>query len=121
MSKFKLAAVAVAGAVLAGCAGSPDPMGPGPRENTGTLLGALGGAAIGSQFGGGGGGHVAGALVGAGARAPIGHRIRAGLHADAKRRAYEAEMAALETGPPGAPVGWRNPNSGRYGSVVPGP
>ena len=31
------------------------------------------------------------------------------------------EMNALERGPSGAPVGWRNPDSGRYGSVVPGP
>jgi surface antigen len=27
----------------------------------------------------------------------------------------------LETGPSGAPVAWRNPESGRYGNVVPGP
>jgi len=30
-------------------------------------------------------------------------------------------MDALERGPSGAPVSWRNPDSGRYGSVVPGP
>ena len=35
--------------------------------------------------------------------------------------AYEAEMAALEQGRVGAPVGWRNPGSGRYGNIVPGP
>jgi len=52
-------------ASLAACAGNPE-TGTGPKENTGTLLGALGGAAIGSQFGGGAGGHVAGALIGAG-------------------------------------------------------
>src|ERR1051325_1124752 len=107
-------------ALLAACASDPE-SGRGAKENTGTLLGALGGAAIGSQFGGGVGGHVAGALIGAGAGALIGNRIGAALDDDDKRRAYEAEMAALETGPPGAPVGWRNPDSGRYGSVVPGP
>ena len=31
------------------------------------------------------------------------------------------QMQALETGPSGAPVAWRNPDSGRYGNVVPGP
>ena len=30
-------------------------------------------------------------------------------------------MNALERGQSGAPVSWRNPDSGRYGSVVPGP
>ena len=85
MSKFKFAAVAVAGAVLAGCAGSPDPMGPGPRENTGTLLGALGGAAIGSQFGGGTGGHIAGALIGAGIGGLVGNRIGAALDDEDKQ------------------------------------
>src|ERR1041385_2753809 len=87
-------------ALLAACASDPE-SGRGAKENTGTLLGALGGAAIGSQFGGAGAGGL------------IGNRIGAALDDDDKRRAYEAEMAALETGPPGAPVGWRNPDSGR--------
>ena len=30
-------------------------------------------------------------------------------------------MDALERGPSGAPVSWKNPDSGRYGTVVPGP
>jgi surface antigen len=30
-------------------------------------------------------------------------------------------MAALESGSAGAPVGWENPDSGRRGSIVPGP
>ena len=107
-------------ASLAACAGNPE-TGTGPKENTGTLLGALGGAAIGSQFGGDAGGHVAGALIGAGVGALIGNRIGASLDEQDKRLAYEAEMSALERGPSGAPVAWRNPDSGRYGSVVPGP
>jgi len=121
MSGCRLAIVAVMGLVLAGCAGSPDGMGPGPKENTGTLLGALGGAAIGSQFGGGVGGHVAGALIGAGIGGLIGNRIGAALDDDDKQRAYAAQMDALERGQSGAPVSWRNPDSGRYGTVVPGP
>src|ERR1044072_3052151 len=119
MSKINFAAVVAAGAILGGCAGSPDPMGPGPKENTGTLLGALGGAAIGSQFGGGTSGHVAGALIGAAAGGLIGNRIRASLDEEYRQRAYAAEIQALEGGAAGAPVGWRSPN-GRYGSVVPG-
>ncbi len=120
MSVAKFAVIAVVGCTLAACAGDPE-SGRGPKENTGTLLGALGGAAIGSAFGGGTGGHVAGALIGAGVGALIGNRIGAALDDEDKKRAYEAEMNALESGPSGAPVGWRNPDSGRYGSVVPGP
>jgi surface antigen len=109
-------------ASLAACAGDPSGVyGPGPKENTGTLLGALGGAAIGSQFGGGAGGHLAGALIGAGVGGLIGNRIGASLDEDDRRRAYAAEVQALESGAAGAPVGWRNPANGRYGSVVPGP
>lgn len=120
MSIVKFAAIAAVGLTLAACAGDPE-SGRGPKENTGTLLGALGGAAIGSAFGGGAAGHIAGALIGAGAGALIGNRIGAALDDEDKKRAYEAEMNALERGESGAPVGWRNPDSGRYGSVVPGP
>jgi surface antigen len=120
MSITKVSAIATIGLMLAACAGDPE-SGRGPKENTGTLLGGLAGAAIGSQFGGGTGGHIAGALIGATAGALIGNRIGASLDDEDKRRAYAAEMEALERGPPGAPVGWRNPDSGRYGSVVPGP
>jgi surface antigen len=38
-----------------------------------------------------------------------------------KQRANAAQIQALETGPSGAAVSWRNPDSGRYGNVVPGP
>jgi surface antigen len=121
MSASKFAAIAFAGFTLAACAGSPDGEGPGPKENTGTLLGALGGAALGSQFGGGAGGHIAGALVGAGVGAFLGNRIGAAMDDEDKQRAYAAQMDALDRGAPGAPVSWKNPDSGRYGTVVPGP
>jgi surface antigen len=107
---------------LAGCAGDPTgEYGPGPKENTGTLLGALGGAVIGSQFGGGTSGHVAGALIGAAAGGLIGNRIGASLDEEDRQRASAAEVQALEGGAAGAPVGGRSERSGRYGSVVPGP
>jgi surface antigen len=38
-----------------------------------------------------------------------------------RRRAVVADLQALETGPSGAPVAWRNPQTGRCGNVVPGP
>ena len=60
-------------------------------------------------------------LIGAAVGGFLGNRIGAALDDEDKRRAYAAEMQALETGPSGAPVAWRNPDSGRYGNVVPGP
>ena len=111
--------VALAALLLAACAGNPY-TGAGPGENTGTLLGALTGAVVGSQFGRGGG-RVASAVAGAAIGGLIGNRIGAALDDEDRARAYEAQMRALETGASGAPVGWRNDDSGRHGTVVPGP
>jgi surface antigen len=51
----------------------------------------------------------------------IGTKIGAALNDDDRRLAYEANIKALESGSPGAPMPWRNPASGRYGNIVPGP
>lgn len=119
-SKKIIALTACVGLTLAACAGNPE-TGTGPKENTGTLVGALGGALIGSQIGGGTGERIAAGVAGAAIGGLIGNRIGAAMDDEDKRRAYAAQMQALETGPSGAPVAWRNPDSGRYGSVVPGP
>jgi surface antigen len=116
----KMLAIALIGAALAGCAGNPE-TGTGPKENTGTLVGALAGAAIGSQIGGGPGERIAAGVGGALIGGLIGNRIGSAMDDEDKQRAYAAQMQALESGPSGAPVAWRNPDSGRYGSVVPGP
>jgi len=113
MSAARFAAVTAIALALAACAGDPD-TGRGPRENTGTLLGGLAGAAIGSQFGGGVSGHLAGAAIGAGLGALIGNRIGAAMDDEDRQRAYAAQMSALNDGASGAPVSWRNPDSGRY-------
>ena len=110
---FRLLAVASIGAALAACASDS-----GPKEVTGTLVGAGTGAAIGSAATGG---RVSGAVAGAAIGGMIGNRIGAGLDDEDKRRAYAAQVQALESGPSGAPIAWRNPDSGRYGSIVPGP
>ncbi len=120
MSAGKIITTAFVGLALAGCAGNPE-TGTGPKENTGTLVGALGGALIGSQIGGGPGERVAAAVAGAAIGGLIGNRIGASMDDEDKRRAYAAQVQALESGQSGAPVAWRNPDSGRYGSVVPGP
>jgi surface antigen len=71
--------------------------------------------------GGGAGNRVAGAAIGGVLGGLIGNRIGAALDDEDKQRAYEAQIAALDHGQSGAPVSWRNPDSGRYGTVVPGP
>jgi surface antigen len=51
----------------------------------------------------------------------IGTKIGGALNDDDRRLAYEAQINALEAGSPGAPMPWKNPASGRYGNIVPGP
>ena len=120
MSAGKAVAAAFLALGIVGCAGNPE-TGTGPKENTGTAVGAIAGAVIGSQFGGGAGERVAAGIAGAAIGGLLGNRIGASMDDEDKQRAYEAQRAALETGPSGAPVSWRNPDSGRYGTVVPGP
>jgi surface antigen len=120
MLNTKVLAIVLLGLTLAACAANPN-TGTGAKENTGTLLGALTGAAIGSQIGGGTGARVAAAVGGAALGGLIGNRIGASLDDADRQRAYAAQMEALEGGPSGAAVSWRNPTSGRYGTIVPGP
>src|SRR5262245_53438495 len=129
MLAHKFAAVAFVGLTLAACAAGPDPMAPvpagpapGPRESGGTIVGAGTGALLGAAVAGGGAGNrLAGAAIGGVLGGLIGNRIGAALDDEDKPRASAAQMDALERGQSGAPVSWRNPDSGRYGTVVPGP
>ena len=115
----RLGAAAFVAVTLGACSATPE-TGQGGKENTGTLLGALTGGLIGSQFGGGTGEHIAAGLAGAAIGGFIGNRIGASMDDEDKRRAYAAQMQALENGRSGAAVAWKNPDSGRYGSIVPG-
>jgi surface antigen len=112
----KVLSIALLGAALAACTTDS-----GPREVGGTLVGAGTGALLGNAIGGAAGNRVAGTIAGAAVGGLIGNRIGAALDDEDKQRAYAAQVQALEAGPSGAPVAWRNPDSGRYGSVVPGP
>jgi len=109
--------VALAGGAfaLAACANS------GPKEAGGTAAGAVAGGVIGNLVGGNSGNRLAGTVIGATVGGLIGNRVGASLDEEDRRRAYAAQMQALEAGPSGAPVAWRNPDDGRYGNVVPGP
>jgi len=93
----------------------------GPKEVGGTAGGAVAGGLIGNAIGGAAGNRFAGTVLGAALGGLIGNRIGAALDEEDRRRAYAAQMQALESGPSGAPVAWRNPQTGVYGDVVPGP
>ncbi len=120
MSLGRFTAVVIQGLILAtslaACSANS-----GPKEVGGTAAGALAGGLIGNAIGGSAGNRMAGTLIGATIGGIFGNRIGAALDDEDKRRAYAAQMQALETGPSGAPVAWRNPDDGRYGNVVPGP
>lgn len=117
MLKSASVALALSAIILGGCAGDPN-TGTGPKENTGTLLGALTGAAAGAAIGGHGGAAAGGAVAGALIGGLVGNRIGASMDQEDQQRAYAAQMSALESGQAGRPVEWRNPESGRYGVIV---
>jgi surface antigen len=116
MPAGKFLAVALIGVGISACSADS-----GSKEVGGTAAGALAGGLIGNAIGGSTGNRLAGTVIGAAIGGFVGNRIGASLDDEDKRRAYAAQMQALEAGPSGAPVAWRNPDSGRYGNVVPGP
>jgi surface antigen len=108
---IRLTAAVSVTALIAGCAGDP-----GPRTTMGAAGGALLGGSIGALTGSGSAGNiVAGAVIGG----LVGGIIGNALDEEDRRRAYAAEMQALEYGGPGTPVSWEG-RQGR-GTIVPGP
>jgi surface antigen len=97
--------------LLAACSGPS-----GPRTSDGIFAGALTGGVIGALTNRGPGGVIAGAVIGG----LIGGAIGNALDEEDRRRAYDAELRALEAEGPGAPVSWRG-ERGAYGTIVAGP
>ena len=111
---FKKSLVLMAVAVLVSGCGSTG----GPKQTGGALLGGIGGAAIGSQFGKGDGqlvGVAAVTLLGA----LIGSEVGASLDKADKMYANQTAQSALESNPTGQGGSWSNPDSGHSGAVVP--
>jgi len=88
------------------------------KENIGTVLGAVGGAAVGSQFGKGSG-NVAMIAVGTLGGAWIGGQIGASLDRADQLTHTETAFKALESNKAGVASGWRNPDKGTSGEVTP--
>jgi surface antigen len=108
MPAMRFGAAIAAALWLAACSSDP-----GRKEARGTVTSGPAAGAVDNRG--------AGTSIGAGFGALLGDRAGAALDDEDKRRAVVAELQALETGPSGAPVAWCNPESGRYGNVVPGP
>jgi surface antigen len=87
-----IAAIGLAGLILAGCQTGSDP---GGGEASGSVIGPTIGAIFGDEFG------------------------RQLDEAD-QRLLYDAQYRALEYGNTGTPVSWKNKKSGHNGEVVPG-
>jgi len=88
------------------------------KEETGTLLGAIGGAVIGSEVTGDNGiGVMMGALAGGYAGRSIGSKLD---EAD-QQKMYNTTQGALETGVSGEASTWYNPDNGNRGTVTPQP
>ncbi|MDX2288541.1 MAG: RT0821/Lpp0805 family surface protein [Hyphomicrobiaceae bacterium] len=113
MRSFVVVTVPALGLLLAGC--GPDGL---TKADAGTAVGAVAGGILGNQVGSGTGkvlATVAGAFIGG----VVGHTIGKSLDDQDRMLAQQAEFAALENGQSGIPRQWRNPDSGRYGEVVP--
>ncbi|MBI3505574.1 MAG: glycine zipper 2TM domain-containing protein [Proteobacteria bacterium] len=89
----------------------------GAKENVGTVLGGIGGAVIGSQFGGGNGRFV-GTAIGTMAGALLGREVGKSLDKADQAQLHRATQRA-ETAPVGQQITWSNPDSGNSGTITP--
>jgi len=88
------------------------------KQGVGTVVGAIGGAALGSQFGGGTGrvvGIAAGTLLGA----ALGNSVGASLDRADMSYYNNTSQQALNDNKNGQSLPWKNPENGHYGTVTP--
>jgi surface antigen len=88
------------------------------REESGLAIGAIAGGMIGNTVGGGRG-RLAATAIGAMVGGIVGSEIGRSLDRRDRELARLAEYDALERGRSGERYEWRNPDSGRYGEVIP--
>jgi len=93
--------------------------GPGNKEGTGTIVGAIAGGVVGNQFGQGSG-RVAATAAGVVIGGMIGNQVGRNMDAEDRRMAAAAEYRALEYGQTGAATPWNNPGTRHRGQFVPG-
>jgi len=110
MRRAPIIAVFMLPALLAAC-------GPGNKQGTGTIVGAVAGGAAGAAIGGPrnrGAGLAIGAVVGG----ILGNQIGRSLDEEDRQMAAAAEYQALEYGQPGAATPWDNPQTQHRGQIV---
>jgi surface antigen len=118
----KISAMVMAAVILVGCTNTRGGGGGngGMKEGVGTILGGVGGAVVGSQFGKGNG-QLAMVATGTLLGAFLGNQIGQSLDKADAMYANRAANQAFETAPSGTSTAWRNPDSGNSGTVVPKP
>jgi surface antigen len=112
MRRAPIIAILMLAALLAAC-------GPGNKQGTGTIVGAVAGGAAGAAIGGPKN-RIPGLAIGALAGGIIGNQIGKSLDEEDREMAAAAEVRALEEGQPGVPVAWDNPQTQHRGQIVPG-
>jgi surface antigen len=93
--------------------------GPGNKQGTGTIVGAVAGGAAGAAIGGRDN-RIPGMAIGAVAGGILGNVIGKDLDDRDRQLAAAAEYQALEYGQSGSPTPWDNPQSQHRGQIVPG-
>ena len=111
MFSRKITAVVLTASMLAACTDM------GPKETTGTLVGAGAGAVIGGQVGGGEG-RLVGVAVGTLLGALLGGEIGRSMDRADQLAAHKAYEQA-QTAPINRTITWDNPDNGHYGTVTP--
>lgn len=115
MTIRKFIAIGLTALSLTACAEQGGPI---TKSQMGTVIGALGGAAAGSQFGKGSGrtGMIAlGTLAGA----ALGNSLGASLDNADKAAMGNVAQHSFESVPVGQSTQWNNPDSGNYGTFTP--
>lgn len=105
-------AIALVPLLLAAC-------GPGNKQGTGTILGAVAGGAAGAAIGGEDN-RIPGVAIGAMAGGILGNLIGADMDERDRQLAAAAEYRALEYGQAGQATPWNNPSNQNRGEIVPG-
>ncbi|HVV40096.1 MAG TPA: RT0821/Lpp0805 family surface protein [Nitrobacter sp.] len=116
MTKAKGMLVLMTALALGGC----DITATGQNEGSGMLAGAFSGGGL-ETAAGNPADRAAAAATAAALNGLIGSGIGSALDDTDRRLAYAAQIDALDRGAPGAPIAWRNPESGRRGNIVAGP
>jgi surface antigen len=114
-----LCAVSLAACAQPGEQGYAPPGAVGLNKTTGgALIGAGLGGLAGSQIGHGSG-TVAATAIGVILGGLVGGSVGASLDRADQAAMQQSTQQALERGPSGQPVEWRNPDSGHYGEIIP--